>query len=85
MDLLCHKLLFILLNEAQWVRHRDARLSHFKEPRAFDVAVTLLVFLKELLQNESSAESCSQGESVAPTSLLFCSAGRKCFLLGWLT
>lgn len=41
MDLLCHKLLFILLNEAQWVRHRDARLFHFKEPGAFDVPVTL--------------------------------------------
>ncbi len=61
MDLLCHKLLFILLNEAQWVRHRDARLFHFKEPRAFDVPVTLLVFLKELQQNESTTE-CYSGE-----------------------
>lgn len=27
---------------------------HFKEPQAFDVPVTLLVFLKELQQNEST-------------------------------
>lgn len=58
MDLLCHKLLFILLNEAQWVRHRDARLFHFKELGAFDVPVTLLGFLKELQPNESTTERC---------------------------
>lgn len=62
MDLLCHKLLFSLLNEAQWVRRGDARHFHFKEPRAFDVPVTLLVFLQELQQSESAAE-CRQRRS----------------------
>ena len=73
MDLLCPELLFGLLNEAQWVRSRDAGLSHFKEPRAFDVAVTLLVFLKEQRRSESTTKCCSgvEGEWFGPSS---CSA-----------
>lgn len=63
MDLLCPKPLFILLNKALWVMHKDARLFHFKEPAAFDVPVTLLVFLKELQQNESTAERCSTAQA----------------------
>lgn len=58
MDLLCPKPLFILLNKAQWVMRGDASLFHFKEPGVFDVPDTLLVFLKELRQNESTAECC---------------------------
>ena len=72
MDLLCHKLLFILQNEAQWVRHGDAGLSLFKEPRVFDVPVTLLVFLKEPQQNESSIERRSAAEGA-----LLCSRSRS--------
>lgn len=64
------------------VRHRDARLFHFKEPRAFDVPVTLLVFLKELQQNESATEHCSgmEGVLVRRPPVLLCRS--KGFQLG---
>ncbi|CAB1427975.1 unnamed protein product [Pleuronectes platessa] len=67
------ELLFVLLNEAQWVSSRDAGLSHFKEPRDFDVAVTLLAFLKEPQRIESTIKCCSgaEGEWSGPSS---CSA-----------
>lgn len=59
MDLPRHQLAYVLWNEAQRVRRRDARLFEVEEPRAFDVPVTLLVFLKELQLNECSTDGCS--------------------------